>query len=84
MDLDQPLTLTMTRGDFLTVATAMAIFRKNGYARQHHGATLFDRGVGQQQYEDADRVLTKLSLQELQQAPATCGARHDGSPADYR
>jgi hypothetical protein len=68
MNLSDIITITLTRAEFLTVADALIMRRREGEQRQKTATTKLALGIGMQMAEDADQVLTKLSLQELTQA----------------
>jgi hypothetical protein len=67
MNMQDPITLNLTRAEFLVIADALIARRKEGVARQNKATVKLDLGIGMQMAQDADNVLTKIGIQELQQ-----------------
>ena len=69
MHMQDPITLHLTRAEYLIIADALIARRREGVERQHKAKVKLELGIGMQMAEDADNVLTKIGIQELQQVP---------------
>jgi hypothetical protein len=69
MKMHDPITLRLTRAEYLVIADALIARRREGVERQKKSTIKLELGIGMQMAEDADNVLTKIGIQELEQVP---------------